>query len=271
VAEIGINHNGDLDIAKRLIDLAVACGCDAVKFQKRTIDLVYSQAVLDTPRESPWGTTTRDQKRGLEFGLGEYREIDRYCHERGIDWFASAWDRQSLDFLRQFDVAHHKVASAMNTNRPFLEDVAGERRHTFVSTGMCTIPQLDVTVDIFLKRSCPFTLMHTVSLYPCPEDQVNLACIDTLRRRYKVPVGYSGHEVSPIPSILAVGLGATAVERHVTLDRAMHGSDHASSLERRGLETLVKGIRSYEVCLGHGQKRFLESEGAVARKLRYWE
>ena len=271
IAEIGINHNGDLNIAKQLIDLAIKCGCDAVKFQKRTIETVYSKVMLDSPRESPWGTTTRQQKEALEFGLIEYREIDRYCRERNIAWFASAWDIESQEFLRKFNLKHNKVASAMITNHPFVENVAAEKKHTFVSTGMCTLEQLDETVAIFRKHACPFTLMHTVSVYPCKEDDLNLACIQTLKKRYGVPVGYSGHEVSPMPSIIAASLGAVAVERHITLDRAMYGSDQAASLEVRGLETLVKGIRSYEVCLGTGEKVFSEAERANAKKLRYWE
>jgi len=271
IAEIGINHNGDLNIAKQLIDLAIKCGCDAVKFQKRTIETVYSKVMLDSPRESPWGTTTRQQKEALEFGLIEYREIDRYCRERNIAWFASAWDIESQEFLRKFNLKHNKVASAMITNHPFVEYVAAEKKHTFVSTGMCTLEQLDETVAIFRKHACPFTLMHTVSVYPCKEDDLNLACIQTLKKRYGVPVGYSGHEVSPMPSIIAASLGAVAVERHITLDRAMYGSDQAASLEVRGLETLVKGIRSYEVCLGTGDKVFSEAERANAKKLRYWQ
>ena len=271
IAEIGINHNGDLNIAKQLIDLAIKCGCDAVKFQKRTIETVYSKVMLDSPRESPWGTTTRQQKEALEFGLIEYREIDRYCRERNIAWFASAWDIESQEFLRKFNLKHNKVASAMITNHPFVEYVAAEKKHTFVSTGMCTLEQLDETVAIFRKHACPFTLMHTVSVYPCKEDDLNLACIQTLKKRYGVPVGYSGHEVSPMHSIIAASLGAVAVERHITLDRAMYGSDQAASLEVRGLETLVKGIRSYEVCLGTGEKVFSEAERANAKKLRYWQ
>src|SRR5438128_743579 len=211
IAEIGINHNGDLNIAKQLIDLALKCGCDAVKFQKRTIEVVYSKAVLDSPRESPWGTTTRQQKEGLEFGLKEYREIDRYCRERNIDWFASACDIESQRFLRQFNLKHNKVASAMITNHPFLEHVAAEKKNTFVSTGMCSLEQLDEAVAIFRKHSCALTLMHTVSVYPCKEEDLNLACIQTLKKRYGVPVGYSGHEVSPMASIIAASLEAVAV------------------------------------------------------------
>ncbi len=270
-AEIGINHNGSLDIAKQLIDMAKKAGCDAVKFQKRTINVVYSEAVLNTPRESPWGTTTRQQKEGLEFGLDAYRAIDAYCRAKQIDWFASAWDLKSQEFLRQFSLTHNKIASAMLTHIPLVEAVAGEGKHTFISTGMCTWEQLDHVVDIFRAQKCPFTLMHTVSVYPCKEKDLNLCCIKTLQQRYNVPVGYSGHEVSPEPSIIAVALGAVAIERHITLDRAMYGSDQAASLEGRGLEIMIKGIHSYEAALGNGQKTFSDAEKGVAIKLRYWE
>ncbi len=271
IAEIGINHNGSVDIAKSLIDVAAKMGCDAVKFQKRTIDVVYTKDVLDSPRTSPWGETTRQQKNGLEFGETEYREVDAHCKALGIPWFASAWDIGSQEFLRPFDLPYNKVASAMLTHRDFLQVVASERKPTFVSTGMCDLEQLDQVVSLFKTAACPITLMHTVSTYPCDESDLNLACIHTLRDRYGVPVGYSGHEVSPIPSILAVGLGAVAVERHITLGRSMYGSDQAASLEPRGLEILVKGVRAYEVALGDGQKTFGKAEKEVAKKLRYWE
>jgi N-acetylneuraminate synthase len=270
-AEIGINHNGDIKIARQLIDLAKRCGCQAVKFQKRTVNIVYPESVLNTPRESPWGTTTRQQKEGLEFGRAQYQEIDRYCRETGIEWFASAWDVESQQFLRQFNLRHNKVASAMLTHLKFLEMVASERKPTFISTGMCEWEQLDKAVAIFHKHECPFTLMHAISVYPCPEEDLNLALIPVLRERYSVPVGYSGHEVSPIPSIIAVAMGAVAVERHITLDRAMYGSDQAASLEERGLEIMVKGIRACEAARGSGQKTFSATERAVAKKLRYWE
>jgi N-acetylneuraminate synthase len=271
ICEIGINHNGDLDIARQLINMAVKYGCDAVKFQKRTIQIVYPESVLNTPRESPWGSTTRQQKEGLEFGWEQYQEIDRYCRERHIDWFASAWDSESQKFLRQFNPKHNKVASAMITHDRFLEEVASERKHTFVSTGMCTLEQLDKAVAIFKEKDCPLTLMHTVSIYPCKEEDLNLACLETFRKRYGVPVGYSGHEVSPIPSIIAVSLGAAAIERHITLDRTMYGSDQAASLEERGLEILIKGIQTCQVSLGDGKKDFSPAEQVVAKKLRYWE
>jgi len=270
IAEIGINHNGSLDIAKKLIDMAVDTGCDAVKFQKRTIDIVYSKEVLDTPRESPWGTTTREQKMGLEFGVEEYKEIDRYCKEKNIEWFASAWDVESQKFLRQFKCKYNKIASALLTHIPLLEEVASEKLHTFISTGMATFADIDKAVEIFKKHNCPFTLMHTVSVYPCPEEDLNLNMIHTLKEKYKCPVGYSGHETSPVPSIAAAAMGITALERHVTLDRTMYGSDQSASLEKRGLEILVTGVRSVEKSLGSGEKEFGEAEQKVASKLRYW-
>lgn len=271
VAEIGINHNGSLDIAKKLIDVASACGCDAVKFQKRSINVVYSESVLNAPRDSPWGTTTRQQKEGLEFGQEAYCAIDEYCKTLHIDWFASAWDLGSLELLRQFNFKHNKVASAMLTHIPFVEAVAAEGKHTFISTGMCDWDALDRVVDIFRSNKCPFTPMHTVAVYPCKEEEINLACIKTLQQRYGVPVGYSGHEISPLPSICATVLGAVAVERHITLDRAMYGSDQAASLELRGLEIMIKSIRSFEVSVGSGTKTFSEAERQCAKKLRYWE
>ena len=270
IAEIGINHNGSMEITKQLIDMAKDAGCDAVKFQKRTIDIVYTPAVLDTPRESPWGTTTRAQKMGLEFGVEEYKEIDRYCKEKKIEWFASAWDVESQKFLRQFNCRYNKIASAMLTHVPLLKEVASEKLHTFISTGMATYAEIDAAVAIFKEAGCRFTLMHTVSVYPCPEEDLNLNMIKTLSDKYKCPVGYSGHETSPVPSIAAAAMGITALERHITLDRTMYGSDQSASLEKRGLEILVTGIRSVEKALGKGQKEFGDAEKAVAAKLRYW-
>jgi N-acetylneuraminate synthase len=270
IAEIGINHNGSMEITKQLIDMAKDAGCDAVKFQKRTIDIVYTAAVLDTPRESPWGTTTREQKMGLEFDVSEYKEIDKYCKEKKIEWFASAWDIESQKFLKQFNCKYNKIASAMLTHVPLLKEVASEKLHTFVSTGMATFAEIDAAVAIFKAANCSFTLMHTVSVYPCPEEDLNLNIIKTLSDKYKCPVGYSGHETSPVPSIAAASMGITALERHITLDRTMYGSDQSASLEKRGLEILVSGVRSVEKALGNGQKEFGDAEKAVAAKLRYW-
>lgn len=270
IAEIGINHNGDIEIAKQLIDMAKDTGCDAVKFQKRTIDIVYSKEYLDSPRESPWGTTQREQKEGLEFGKEEYDIIDAYCKEKGIDWFASAWDIESQKFLRQYQLKYNKVASAMLTHTDVLKAVAEEKKHTFISTGMSTYEDIDVAVDIFRTNNCPFTLMHCVSIYPADDDELNLLGILELRRRYNCDVGYSGHEVSILPPVLAVMLGAVAIERHITLDRAMYGSDQSASLERRGLEYVVRDIRRLTAILGDGEKIILDKEREVAQKLRYW-
>lgn len=270
IAEIGINHNGDIGIAKRLIEQAKAAGCDAVKFQKRTIDIVYSPEVLAQERESPWGTTQRQQKEGLEFGKKEYDEIDAHCRSLGIDWFASAWDIPSQKFLRQYDSKYNKVASAMATHEAFLREVASERRTTFLSTGMCTYEDIDKAVKIFNQADCPVVLMHTVSTYPAAEKDLNLRVIGSLQKRYGLPVGYSGHESSVSPSVIAAMMGAVAIERHVTLDRAMYGSDQAASLELPGLINLVAMIRKIPDCLGDGVKRVIPGEAAVAKKLRYW-
>jgi N-acetylneuraminate synthase len=271
IAEVGINHNGDLDLAKQLIDIAADTGCDAVKFQKRTIDLVYAAEVLDAPRESPWGSTQRDQKQGLEFTREQYQEIDRYCRGKGIAWSASAWDIPSLEFLEDFDPPFHKVASAMLTHIPFIKSVANKGRLTLVSTGMATTEMIDEVVAIFKSAGTPIVLLHTVSTYPSPESDLNLSMIQTLLERYEVPVGYSGHEPSVSPSIVAAVLGATVIERHITIDRSMYGSDQAASLEANGLRQLVSTLRKIPAMLGDGQKDWAPGERAVAEKLRYWE
>jgi N-acetylneuraminate synthase len=270
IAEIGINHNGDLAVAKQLIDVAHAAGCDAVKFQKRTIDVVYTPETLAQPRQSPWGATQREQKEGLEFGEAEYDAIDAYCRELGIDWFASAWDVDSQAFLTKYKLKYNKIASAMITNRAVVEAVAREKRLTFLSTGMSTIHEVDAAVEIFRQHDCPFVLMHTVSTYPTAENELNLITLETLRRRYGAAVGYSGHEASVEPSILAALLGAVAIERHITLDRTMYGSDQSASLEPAELLALVQRMRALPSLIGDGEKRVTEGEEAVARKLRYW-
>lgn len=270
IAEIGINHNGDIAIAKQLIDHAIEAGCNAVKFQKRTIEVVYSLEMLDQPRESPWGTTQRAQKLGLEFGIDEYRIIDKHCQDRNIPWFASAWDVESQIFLRQFDCPYNKIASAMLTHHELLDAVAAEGKPTFISTGMSTLQEIDYATERFERMSCPFVLLHSVSTYPADEADLNLRTIQTLKNRYNCPVGYSGHEASVSPSIMAAVLGARVIERHITLDRAMYGSDQAASLELNGLRSLVNSLRKVPVCLGDGEKRVLENERVVARKLRYW-
>jgi N-acetylneuraminate synthase len=270
IAEIGINHNGNIEIAKQLMDLAKSSGCDAVKFQKRTIEIVYSKEILDTPRESPWGTTTREQKEGLEFGEAEYNEIDAYSRLIGMPWFASAWDVPSQIFLQKYNLPYNKIASAMITHLELVETVAKEGKTTFVSTGICQMTDIEKAVAVFSKFNCPIVLMHTVSVYPCPEDSLNLKLIDTLKNIFNLPVGYSGHESTVAPSLIAVVKGAVTIERHITLDRAMYGSDQAASLAPRGLQELVSEIRRYPSMLGDGVKRFAPGEELVASKLRYW-
>ena len=268
IAEIGINHNGDINIAKDLIKVAREAGCDAVKFQKRTIDIVYSKELLDSPRESPWGTTQRDQKEALEFGIREYREIDRYCSEIGIEWFASAWDLESQKYLRQFDLKYNKVASAMVAYKDLLKEIASERKHTFVSVGMSTFGQIDQAIEIFKKAECPFELMYCRSTYPMKDEDANLYCINTLRSRYGCNVGYSGHEVGLAVSYAAAALGISSLERHITLDRSMYGSDQASSVEPNGLRILVGAVHKIEKAMGNGELVMLEGEISMIKKLR---
>ena len=252
IAEIGINHNGDIDIAKQLIDLAVNAGADAVKFQKRTIDLVYSQELLDSPRKSPYGTTQRDLKHGLEFSLEEYRTIDAYCREKGVEWFASAWDLESQRFLRQFNCKYNKIALAIIVSEDFLREVASEGKHTFISTGMTTVAHIDRAVEIFREAGCPFELMHCISTHPMDDEDANLNCIKTLRDRYQCDVGYIGHEVGLAVSYAAAALGITSLERRITLSRAMFGSDQAASVEPSGLRQLLGAVRKIEQAMGDG-------------------
>lgn len=268
IAEIGINHNGDINIAKQLIDIAVEAGCNAVKFQKRTVDKVYSKEMLDGPRESPWGHTQRAQKEGLEFGKAEYDEIDAYCRRKGIEWFASAWDVDSQKFLQQYQLRYNKVASAMLTRDDLLEEIAGEGRYTYISTGMSTWEEIDHAVEVFQKRSCPFELMHCNSTYPMKETDANLRLIQVLKDRYGCAVGYSGHETETLVSTLAVAAGATSIERHITLDKTMYGSDQKASIELEELRTLVRQIRLTEAIMGSGEKTLSQEELAVRKKLR---
>ena len=270
IAEIGINHNGDIDIAKQLIDWAALSGADAVKFQKRTVEKMYSKEELDRHRESPWGTTNREQKMGLEFGKEEYDEIDSYCKEKGIEWFASAWDTDSQLFLRQYDLRYNKVASAMLTNMELLNMIADEGKYTFVSTGMSTMDEIDAAVDLFRKKDCPFELVHCNSTYPMKNEDANLEMINTLRKRYGCKVGYSGHETGRIVSFAAAVMGASSIERHITLDRAMYGSDQAASLEVQDFHKLVKEIRTIPGIVGTGKKNLTDAELSVRKKLRGW-
>ena len=269
IAEIGINHNGDLNIAKLLIDKANEAGFDAVKFQKRDIDQVYTQEFLDTPRESPWGKTQRDQKSGLEFSLNDYKEIDEYCKKKDILWSASAWDLNSQSFLNKFNLKFNKIASPMLGNFPLIKAIAKEKKKTFISTGMSTLSEIDEVVEVFNKTGCEFELMHCNSTYPLKDEDANLRCIETLRKRYNCKVGYSGHETSLIKvSLLATSLGATSIERHITLDRAMYGSDQSASVSAEFLKNFVESIRAVESILGDGKKEVRASEQAARKKLR---
>lgn len=268
IAEIGINHNGDLNLAKKLIDVAVIAGCDAVKFQKRTVDKVYTKEYLDSPRVSPWGDTQRAQKEGLEFGKKEYDIIDAYCREKGIAWYASAWDIDSQRFLQQYDCKYNKVASAMLTNEELLEEIAKEGKYTFIATGMSTLEEIDLAVEIFEKHDCPYELMHCNSTYPMPSEDANLKLIKVLSDIYKCKVGYSGHEEGTLVSTCAVAAGASSIERHITLDKHMYGSDQKASIEPYELCKLVKDIRETEKIMGTGEKVLTAAEEEVKKKLR---
>ena len=269
VAEIGINHNGDMNIAKKLIDIASDAGCDAVKFQKRNVEKVYSSDVLDFSRESPWGKTTRDQKLGLEFSIKQFSVIDKYCKKKGIPWYVSCWDVESQIEMRKFKTKYNKIASAMLIHTKLLETVAKEKKYTFISTGMSTLKNISDAVKIFRKHKCPFELMHSHGTYPMRDDEANLRLIPVLAKKYKCKVGYSGHELGSynicIPAII---LGATSIERHITLGRTMYGSDQAASLEASGLQRLVRDIRLIDKILGDGKKRVWPSELPVQKKLR---
>lgn len=269
IAEIGINHNGDLDIAKKLIKNSKNCGFDSVKFQKRTIDIVYDKKTLDSHRESPWGLTTRDQKLGLEFDRKQYDEIDNYCKELDIEWFASAWDVKSLEFLDSYDLKYHKIASAMIVDHNFLYEVSKRNKHTFISTGMSTKEDIDQAVNIFKKNKCPFELMHCVSTYPMKPKDANLVTINKLREEYKCNVGYSGHENGVIISVAASILGISSLERHITLDRTMYGSDQSASLELSGMQSLNESINKALLALGKPSiGQIIDDEIPIAKKLR---
>jgi len=270
IAEIGINHNGSTDLAKKLIKLAKDCGCDAVKFQKRTIDTVYTKEYLNKPRESPWGKTQRAQKYGLEFNKRQFKIIDDYCKELGIDWFASAWDVDSQVFLDQFDLKYNKIASPMLTHDDLLEHVAKQGKKTFISTGMSSWKDIDKAVNIFRAFKCPFVLMHCTSIYPCPVDKLDIKMVETLKKRYNCDVGYSGHSPGFIDSVVAASIGAKYIEKHITLDRAMYGSDQAASMERRGMELTVKNCKLIDSFMGDGKLKLYPEEEENLRKLRYW-
>ena len=266
IAEIGINHNGDIDVAKRLIDLAKFSGCDAVKFQKRTIDVVYKPEELAVYRENPFGNTNGDLKYGLELELEEYQEIDRYCREKNILWFASCWDEGSVDFIDQFDLPCYKIASPSLTDDNLIHYTKSKGKPIILSTGMSTLEQIDHAVEVLSKDD--LIILHATSTYPANYDELNLSVIPLLRKRYGLPVGYSGHETGIPSSIAVVALGACVVERHITLDRAMWGSDQAASLGPGGIIKMVSGIRLMEMAMGDGIKRVIEREKPIIKKLR---
>ena len=269
IAEIGINHNGEIKIAKELIKAASEAGFDSVKFQKRDVETVYKKEFLDSPRESPWGDTQRHQKEGIEFGQKEYQVIDDFCKSLKIEWFASAWDLKSQTFLQQFNLNYNKVASAMLGHKELLEMIASEKKKTFISTGMSNAEEIAIAVEIFKNKKCPFELMHCNSSYPMKEIEANLNCIKTLKDKFKCDVGYSGHETSLISiSLPATILGATSIERHITLDRSMYGSDQSASIETHALKKFVTSIRSVKKIMGDGIKKIHDSELASRKKLR---
>ncbi len=269
IGEIGINHNGDIDLCKKIINGAKVAGADAIKFQKRNINKVYKKDFLDSFRESPWGKTQRDQKLGIEFEKNEYDEIDKYCEEVGILWFASAWDLDSLNFLRKYNCKFNKIASAMIIDLNFLESVSKEKKHTFISTGMSSLKDIEKAVEIFKKNKCSFELMHCVSTYPMKPEDANLKTINGLRNKFKCDVGYSGHENGLAVSYAAASLGITSIERHITIDRTLYGSDQAASIEIHGFAEMITGIRKIEKALGKEQVGFItEEEKKIAKKLR---
>lgn len=269
IAEIGINHNGDLDIAKKLIFESKNAGFDAVKFQKRDINIVYTKEYLKGHRESPWGNTQREQKEGLEFNEKDYDEIDRYCKNLKINWFASSWDVNSQVFMRKYNSKYNKLASPLLGHMPLITKIIEEKKKTFISTGMSTMDEIKKVVDMFKESKCPFELMHCNSTYPMKEEDANLNCIPMLKDRFKCDVGWSGHESSLLKvSIAAACLGATSIERHITLDRTMYGSDQAASIEASSLKSLVESLRKINSILGDGKKEITKSEIPIRKKLR---
>lgn len=269
IGEIGINHNGDINLAKKLIDECSNSGFNAVKFQKRTIDKVYTKDFLDSTRESPWGTTQRHQKEGLEFSKEQYLDIDNYCKSKNILWSASSWDNESQIFLRDFNLPFNKVASPMLGNFPLLKLIAEEKKKTFISTGMSTLEEVERVVELFKSYNCPFELMHCNSTYPMPEEDANLGCIPMLKSKFNCDVGYSGHESSLIKvSVVAVALGATSLERHITLDRAMYGSDQSASIEANSLKNYIDTVNKVGKIIGDGTKKISEKEQEARKKLR---
>ena len=271
IAEIGINHNGSVALAKKLIKKSKDAGFDAVKFQKRSPEICVPKNKKYLMRETPWGMMTYlDYKKRIEFGEKEYDEINKFCKKIKIEWFASAWDIESQSFLNKYKLKYNKISSAMLTNLKLLEYISKQKKMTFISTGMAGYKEIDNAVNIFKKNKCDFMLMHCVSSYPCPDNELNLSMINKLRKRYKCKIGYSGHEVSVSPSLVAAVMGAIAIERHVTLDRTMWGTDHAASLEFNGMKQLVELVRKFEIVYGDGLKKISKAEREKLKDQKYW-
>ncbi len=266
IGEIGINHNGDINLAKKLMEIAKACGCDAVKFQKRTVEKVYSQEELAFPRISPFGSTNGDLKRGLEFGQKEYKEIDKYAKELKIDWFASCWDKDSVDFMKKFNIPTYKIPSALLTDDSLLKYTRQTGKPIILSTGMSTIDEIKHAVDILGEEN--LIICHCTSTYPSALEEINLKVINYLKENYNCPIGYSGHERGYLPSVLSVMYGSVLVERHITIDRTLWGSDQAASLEPEGLRRMVRDIRSIPTVIGDGKKVVYKNEIPIIKKLR---
>jgi len=272
IAEIGINHNGSVGLAKKLIDLAKKYNFDSVKFQKRDPDICIPEHQKDKTRTTLWGNMTYlEYKKKIEFGKREYEEIDKYCKKIKIDWFASVWDVNSLKFMKKFNTKYNKVASAMLTNRVLLELIAKEKKLTFISTGMSHIRNINDAVTIFKKNKCDFVLMHCVSNYPCREKDLNLNLIVTLKNKFKCKIGYSGHESSVSPSYAAWFLGADYIERHITLDRTLYGTDQAASLSEEGIRTLTASLSKFPEMMGDGRKKISKEEKKLIPKFVYWK
>ena len=269
IAEIGTNHLGNLKIAKQIIDVAQKAGCDAVKFQKKNIDKIYTKEFLDSPIDSPWGTTQREMRLHREFSIKQFEEINKYCKKKKIMWFASCWDTDSQISMRKFKTKYNKVASAMLTHNKLLELIAKEKKYTFISTGMSTMENIENATKIFKKYKCPFELMHCHSAYPMPTEEANLSMISVLKKKFKCNVGYSGHEISATNvSIPAVMMGASSIERHITLNRTWYGHDQAASLEPQGIHRLVRDIRIIDKIRGNGKKKIWPAEIPNQKKLR---
>ncbi len=273
IAEIGINHNGSVNLAKKLILLAKKYNFKLVKFQKRNPDISTPEYLKTIKRETPWGYISYlDYKKKLEFSYKNYLEIDKFCKKIGIQWFASAWDIESQNFLKKFRLKYNKVASAMLTNKKLLEVIAKEKKHTFISTGMSTLKDIEYCVKIFKKNKCNFTLMHCVSKYPSEDNDLNLSTIKTLKKRFKCDVGYSGHEKTVSPSIIAYMLGATVIERHITIDRTMWGTDQAASLSEDGIKVLTSTLhKAKDIIGGNKFKKVYKKEIPLLKKFKYWD